>query len=259
MVNAKVEIGSQEKHTLEFTYNNFTSMLEVLIDGKSVHKGLFFFHFNKTFQVGENEKHEVNVVYGIKEVFAQKPTIKIDERLCDSTAGDSKNQGILKNIFSIVGVAVGAFFGIYAGLNFLIPFFAWLIFVLLIFKLGKLKDAKEIKKLEGTIFALQLGYASWMLFGFLYVGDSSILFDIGVLIVLGLLFYLKPGKLSSILLILYSLFGFFINLVQTLSFPLGSIEHRGVVTHLFLRVVTFVLLGLWLIQSKKDKKEVAPT
>ena len=78
MIIGEIEVGNSEKHKIRYEKNAMTGADKAFVDGKLVKERKVCLSQKFSFEVGENEKHQVTVCYGMKEMFRMQPRFEID-------------------------------------------------------------------------------------------------------------------------------------------------------------------------------------
>lgn len=164
----------------------------------------------------------------------------------------TKSNNIAKNIAGLLVGCLGFSLGYYAWNHLIVPIFFTFLCAWLISKMMK----HNLRPMIPAI-AIQFGLIMWILIGSVLTRQFLNLVEcVAVLVSLGLL--IKYPKLSVVLfLAIYQAISILMNLYALSFLELGSDPHKGLLTAIFLRILSiiFMFVGLRIIKKTELLKE----
>lgn len=102
--------------------------------------------------------------------------------------------------------------------------------------------------------AVQGGHALWMALGLALLGRWDLdLLDIVILVVGIIWLMIRPGFGPVALLVLYQLAALIVNSLVFGSTAVGSSDHKALVVHMFLRIISLIALWVGLYQMYRNE------
>lgn len=139
--------------------------------------------------------------------------------------------GIIK-VVSVICLGLG----FYSGIDMLIP-------AVLAIGCGYLLEKVIKKDSPMTLsFSIQTGHILWILGSGIMLGSTGTITSAIVLASLVAWLLLKPGKLPVWILTIINTLLALLNLSMLRLFPIGSLEHKSVTVHAFLRIIAIFFM-----------------
>jgi hypothetical protein len=244
----KIEVGDQ-KHAVEYANNPYTGIEEIKVNGETVVKKFCLMGMERTVPVGN---HSVRVKSGFLEQMSLKPMFFVDGLPVETANVDAASP--LNQIMFGITTAAGIAVGFYAGLGFVFVMVSWGILAAVLMRPLGHRHSQSV----ALLFTGQSAYVLWLVMGFLFSGQPGVLADIILFALLTGLILAKPSAPVFIAIMVFQGMGLIFNVMQLFTFAFASAEHKGIVSHFFVRVCIMTVAAVAFLDLGKHPAKANP-